>query len=51
MLLAGLAVVVGAKLLSGLRSRNGSWGRRAFYAVLLLLVAGAVSRYRRDRRW
>src|SRR5262245_44923185 len=43
--LAGLAVVVGLKLMSSLRnSRNRSWLERGALAVLLLIVASYVSK-------
>jgi hypothetical protein len=50
--LAGLAVLVGLKLMSALTSasrnrRNRSWPERAVLAVLLLTVASYVSRQRR----
>ena len=51
LLAAGLAAMVGAKLLSSLNSRNGSWTRRGLYAVLLLMIVGAFSRNRRSRWW
>ena len=45
--LAGLAVVVGLKLMSSLRNgRNRSWLERSVLAVLLLMVASYVSRRR-----
>jgi hypothetical protein len=46
---AGLAALLGAKLLSGLQSRNGSWARRGLYAALLLMIVAAFARNR--RRW
>ena len=50
-LVAGLAVVVGVKLMSSLRNRgNRSWLERAVLAVLLLMVASFVSK-RRQRTW
>ena len=50
-LVAGLAVVVGVKLMSSLRNRgNRSWPERAVLAVLLLMVASFVSK-RRQRHW
>ena len=48
-LLGGLAVLVGARLFTSLQSRDGSWARRALYAVLLLLIARAIQQHR--RRW
>jgi hypothetical protein len=46
--LAGLAVVVGLKLMSSLRNRrNRSWLDRAVLAILLLMVTSYVSRRRR----
>ena len=46
--LAGLAVVVGLKLMTSLRnSGNRSWVERGALAVLFLLVASYVSRRRR----
>jgi hypothetical protein len=50
LLLAGLAAIVGAKLLSSLQSRNVSWARRGLYAVVLLMIVRAFSR-NRPRRW
>jgi hypothetical protein len=45
--LAGLAVVVGLKLMSSLRGRmNRSWLERSALAILLLIVASYVSRRR-----
>ena len=42
--LAGLAVVVGLKLMSSLRNtRNRSWVERGGLAILLLIVASYVS--------
>jgi hypothetical protein len=50
-LLAGLAVVVGVKLMSSLRNRgNRSWVEKGVLAVLLLIVANYVSK-RRQRTW
>ena len=50
-LLAGLAVVLGVKLMSSLRnSGNRSWLEKGVLAVLLLVVASYVSK-RRQRRW
>jgi hypothetical protein len=46
--IAGLAALLGAKLLSGLQSRNGSWARRGLYAVLLLMIVAAFSKNRRN---
>jgi len=51
LLLAGIAAVVGAKMLSSLQSRNTTWARRGLYAVLLLLIVGAFSRNRRNSWW
>jgi hypothetical protein len=51
LLLAGIAAVVGTKMLSSLQSRNTSWARRGLYAVLLLLIVGAFSRNRRNSWW
>ena len=61
--MAGLAAILGAKLLSSLQSRNVSWARRGLYAVVLLLIiligaggiwtqieVGAVWLLRRARR-
>jgi hypothetical protein len=51
--LAGLAVVVGLKLISALKDsasrnrRNRSWPERAVLAILLIAVASYVSRQRR----
>src|SRR5262245_43223495 len=46
--LAGLAVVVGLKLMATLRiRRNRSWLERGALAVLVLLVASYVSKQRR----
>jgi hypothetical protein len=45
---AGIAALIGAKLLSGLQSRNGSWARRGFYAAVLLMIVAAFSRNRRN---
>ena len=45
--MAGLAAILGAKLLSSLQSRNVSWARRGLYAVVLLLIVNAFSRNRR----
>jgi hypothetical protein len=48
---AGLAVVLGVKLMSSLRNNgNRSWLERAVLAVLLLMVASFVSK-RRQRSW
>jgi hypothetical protein len=49
-LLAGLAVVVGVKLMSSLRNGNRSWVEKGVLAVLLLIVANYVSK-RRQRTW
>jgi len=50
-LLAGLAVVVGVKLMSSLRnSGKRSWLEKGVIAVLLLIVASYVSK-RRQRAW
>lgn len=51
LLIAGIAAVVGAKLLSSLQSRNTSWARRGLYAVLLLFIVNAFSRNRRNNWW
>jgi hypothetical protein len=48
LLLAGIAAVVGAKLLSGLQTRNSSWARRALYAIALLFIVRTFSRNRRN---
>ena len=45
---AGLAALLGAKLLVGLQSRNGSWARRGLYGALLLMIVAAFSRNRRN---
>ena len=47
--IAGIAALVGAKLLSALQSRNTSWAQRGLYAVLLLMIVAAFSRNR--GRW
>jgi hypothetical protein len=47
--IAGIAALVGAKLLSALQSRNTSWAQRGLYAVLLLMIVAAFSRNRRNR--
>jgi hypothetical protein len=47
--MAGIAAVVGAKLLSSLQARNTSWARRGLYAVLLLVIVNAFSRNWRNR--
>jgi hypothetical protein len=49
LLIAGVAALVGAKLLSELQSRNVSWARRALYAVVLLMIFGAFSNRWRQR--
>ena len=50
-LFAGLAVVIGVKLMSSLRnSGNRSWLEKRVLAVLLLVVASYVSK-RRQRAW
>jgi hypothetical protein len=50
--MAGLAVVVGVKLMSSLRnSRNRSWIEKGVIAVLLLMVASYVSKRAGQRRW
>jgi hypothetical protein len=46
--IAGLAALVGAKLLSALQSRNTSWAQRALYAVVLLMIVAAFSKNRRN---
>jgi hypothetical protein len=51
MLIAGIAAVIGAKLLSSLQSRNTPWARRALYAALLLVIVGAFRRNRRNKWW
>jgi hypothetical protein len=48
LLIAGIAAVVGAKLLSSLQNRNTSWVQRGLYAALLLMIVGAFSRNRRN---
>jgi hypothetical protein len=49
--LAGLAVVVGIRLMSSLRnSVNRSWLEKGILAVLLLMVASYISK-RRRRAW
>jgi hypothetical protein len=51
-LLAGLAVVLGIKLMASLRnSRNRSWIEKGVIAVLLLMVASYVSKRAGQRRW
>jgi hypothetical protein len=51
-LLAGIAVVVGVKLMSSLRNGgNRSWLQKGVLAVLLLIVASAVSNRARRRHW
>jgi len=47
---AGLAAILGAKLLSSIQSRNTSWAQRAFYGVILLAIVAAFSR-NRSNRW
>jgi hypothetical protein len=49
LLFAGLAAVLGAKLLSSIQSRNTSWAQRAFFGVVLLAIVAAFSRNRRSR--
>jgi hypothetical protein len=51
LLIAGLAALFGAKLLSSLQSRNVSWARRGLYAVILLMIVSAFSRNRRNGWW
>jgi hypothetical protein len=51
LLIAGIAAVLGAKLLASLQSRNTSWARRGLYAALLLMIVGAFSRNRRNSWW
>jgi len=51
LLIAGLAALFGAKLLSSLQSRNISWARRGVYAVILLMIVSAFSRNRRNGWW
>ena len=51
LLIAGVAALVGAKLLSELQSRNVSWGRRALYGVGLLMIVGAFSKRWRQGGW
>jgi hypothetical protein len=46
---AGIAALVGSRLLAGLQTRNASWARRGLYAVLLLLIVGAFTRNRRNQ--
>lgn len=48
LLIAGVAALLGARLLSSLQSRNTSWARRGLYAAILLLIIGAFSRNRRS---
>jgi hypothetical protein len=51
-LLAGLAVVVGIKLMAALRnSGNRSWLEKGVVAVLLLVVASYVSKRAGHRAW
>jgi hypothetical protein len=51
-LLAGLAVVAGVKLMSSLRNGgNRSWVEKGILAVLLLMVASYVSKRAGTRRW
>jgi hypothetical protein len=45
---AGLAALLGARLLSSLQSRNGSWAKRGLYAAVLLMMVAAFSRNRRN---
>ena len=49
LLLAGLAVLLGVKLLSAFRNHRGSWLGKAFLAALVLAAAAAFSS-RRSRR-
>jgi hypothetical protein len=50
-LLAGIAVVLGVKLMSSLRnSANRSWLEKGVIAILLLVVASYVSK-RRQQSW
>jgi len=51
LLIAGIAAVIGAKLLSSLQSRDTSWARRGLYAVILLFIVNAFARNRRNRGW
>jgi len=51
LLIAGIAAVIGAKLLSSLQARNTTWARRGLYAALLLLIVGAFRRNSRNRWW
>jgi hypothetical protein len=51
LLIAGIAAVLGAKLLSSLQSRDTSWARRGLYAVILLFIVNAFARNRRNRGW
>jgi hypothetical protein len=44
---AGIAALIGAKLLSSLQSRNTSWARRGLYAAVLLMIVAAFSKNRR----
>jgi hypothetical protein len=48
-LVAGLAALLGARVLSALQSRNGSWAKRGLYAAMLLMIVAAFSRNRRNR--
>jgi hypothetical protein len=51
-LLAGVAVVVGVKLMSSMRNGgNRSWPEKAVIAVLILLVASVIQRHTRRRSW
>jgi hypothetical protein len=50
LLVAGLAALLGAKLLSSIQSREGSWARRGLYAALLLMIVAAFSQNRRRHR-
>jgi hypothetical protein len=50
--LAGLAVVLGVKLMSSLRNGgNRSWIEKGVLAVLLIMVANYVARRRRQQFW
>src|SRR5262245_33164942 len=51
LLIAGLAAILGAKLLSSLQSRNVSCARRGLYAVVLLTLVRASSPNRRNAWW
>ncbi|HLG54231.1 MAG TPA: hypothetical protein VI485_02795 [Vicinamibacterales bacterium] len=50
LLLAGLAVVIGLKLVSSVRGSR-SWLGKALLAMLFVAIASAVSNRRRRGRW